>query len=289
MSPRALTFDLVVATLGRSRELDALLRSLAAQSHRAFRVLVVDQNADDRVGGVLARHPDLEVVRLRSAPGLSRARNAALPHLSADVVAFPDDDCTYPDGLLAHVARRLSAQPELDGLTGRHVAPSGRSTGRWPSARCEVTPATVWNRAISYTIFLRGGVVRRVGRFDESLGLGSGTPWHSGEEIDYLVRALRVGARIEYDPELVVLHHAEPPTPGELLALGRRDGGSVGYILGRRGYGRRAVARMLVRAAGGSLAALARRDVTHARFQLETLRGRALGYRAGRRAASRAG
>ena len=48
----------------------------------------------------------------------------------------------------------------------------------------------------------------RVGGFDEELGLGSGTPWHSGEEIDYLVRALATGAHLEYDPSLVVTARA---------------------------------------------------------------------------------
>ncbi len=47
-------------------------------------------------------------MRLRSPRGLSRARNEALPRLEADVVAFPDDDCEYPDDLLERVAARGS-------------------------------------------------------------------------------------------------------------------------------------------------------------------------------------
>src|SRR5919197_5997586 len=66
--------DLVVATLGRSDELARLLDSLERQTHQRFRLVVVDQNADDRVDAVLAGRDALEVLRLRSAPGLSRAR-----------------------------------------------------------------------------------------------------------------------------------------------------------------------------------------------------------------------
>jgi glycosyltransferase involved in cell wall biosynthesis len=280
-----LTFDLVVATLGRSSELDGLLASLERQMHQGVRVrlLVVDQNEDERVEEVRARHPTLESVVLRSAPGLSRARNVALPSLRADVVAFPDDDCVYPDVLLAAVAARLAERPELDGVSGQSADPHGAPSGRWPSVRCPVGLDTVWNRANSHTIFLRRELVARVGRFDETLGLGSGTPWHSGEEIDFLVRALRLGARIEYDPELVVLHPARRLDADGLVALGRRDGSSVGFILARHGYGARVVARMLMRPAGGALLALLRRDRTRARFQLATLRGRLAGYRAGRR------
>ena len=92
--------DLVVATVDRTDDLERLLVSLEAQTHTGFRLVVVDQNADERVDRILAAHPLLEALRLRSARGLSRARNAALPHLEAELVAFPDDDCAYPSDLL---------------------------------------------------------------------------------------------------------------------------------------------------------------------------------------------
>jgi glycosyltransferase involved in cell wall biosynthesis len=265
------SFDLVVATVDRSEELRVLLDSLERQTHRGFRVLLVDQNEDDRLAGVLDGRP-FEVVRLAADRGLSRARNAALPHLQADAVAFPDDDCAYPDGLLADVAGRLAADPALDGVTGRAVDGDGRSSSSWQDDRAELTRDNLWNRAISYTIFLRRTLVERVGAFDERLGL----PASSGEEIDYLIRAVDGGARVEYDPALVVRHERETRPAG---AIGARDGASIGYVLRKHRYPSRTVARMLVRPAGGVLAAVAQRDRERARFHLGTLRGRLLGYR----------
>jgi glycosyltransferase involved in cell wall biosynthesis len=247
-------------------------------------VIVVDQNEDDRVADVLGRHAGIDATHLRAAPGLSRARNAALAHLRGDVVAFPDDDCVYPDGLLAAVARLLDARPELDGVGGQAADPFGRPSGRWPSAPCAIGLETLWNRANSHTVFLRRALVERLGPFDEALGLGSGTPWHSGEEIELLVRALRLGARLEYDPSLVVLHPARQLTPEGERALGRRDGASVGYILARHAYPARVVVRMLGRAGGGACLALLRRDLQRARVHVAVRRGRIAGYRAGRRA-----
>src|SRR5688500_15490805 len=68
------SFDLVVATIGRVSELERLLESLAAQTHRSFRILVVDQNPDARLAPVLERASELEVVLLTAPPGLSHAR-----------------------------------------------------------------------------------------------------------------------------------------------------------------------------------------------------------------------
>jgi glycosyltransferase involved in cell wall biosynthesis len=257
------TFDLVVATVGRDVELGRLFASLDAQTHRDFRVLLVDQNVDDRLDAVLVQHPELGIERLRSAPGLSRARNAALPRLEADVVAFPDDDCAYPPDLLERVASRFALEPALDGLTGREPT--------WTASGAALTRANLWKRAISFTIFLRRSIVECVGEFDDSLGL----PSSSGEEFDYLIRALDAGARIEYDPSVVVAHQQKPDAD----AYGAREGASLGYLLRKHGYPLRTVTRMLVRPAGGAVVALARGDGRRARFQLDTLRGRINGYR----------
>ena len=244
-----MTFDLVVATVGRVEELEAFLSSLERQTHRDFRVLVVDQNEDDRIAPLLGEG----TVRLRSPRGLSRARNAALPLLEADVVAFPDDDCVYPPDLLERVALRVDG---LDGITGREPW--------WTTGAATLTRDNLWNRAISFTIFLRRTLVEQVGEFDESLGL----PSSSGEEIDYLIRALDAGARIDYDPAIVVEH------PRKSADVGGRDGESVGYILRKHRYPPRVVARMLVRPAVG-IAVEPRR----AGFHLATLLGRLRGYR----------
>jgi glycosyltransferase involved in cell wall biosynthesis len=266
------SFDLVVATIGRVGELDHLLTSLEFQTHASFRVIVVDQNPDDSLRPVL-EGTGVDVLHVRSEPGLSRARNAGLALVTADVVAFPDDDCAYDQDVLGHVGRLLAREPDLDGVTGRSVDRGGHSSPSWRRDPAVLNDHNLWNRAISYTIFLRREVVQRVGSFDERLGLGSSEPWSSGEEIDYLIRAIRSGARIAYDPTLTV-HHEEGARD-----IGFRDGATIGYLLRKHGYPRRTVARMLVRPAGGMLLSLAKLDRTRAGFHAATLRGRLRGYR----------
>ncbi len=216
------------------------------------------------------------MLHLRSARGLSRARNVGLAHVAAPIVAFPDDDCLYPPRPAR--ARRAAIRSGSTGSTGSAAGPpagDGRAVGRWPAQAAPITPDTVWHTANSHTMFLRRELVERVGAFDEALGLGARTPWSSGEETDYLVRALRLGARIEYDPSLVITHPVKPVTSDGLVALGRRDGASVGYILGaQRLSAARRSARMLVRPALGALVSLVLLDRTRARFHALTLGGR---------------
>ena len=161
---------------------------------------------------------------------------------------------------------------------------SGSSSASWETDAAILTADNLWNRANAATIFLRRDLVARVGDFDEHLGLGSGEPWSSGEEIDYLIRAVRRGARVEYDPSLVVRHDVREDT----ARIGARDGASVGYLLRKHEYPARTVARMLVRPLVGVLVSLLGRDRARARYRLATFRGRIRGYLGATRAKSSA-
>ena len=283
MSRALPSFDLVVATVGRTAELARLLESIEGQKYERLRVIVVDQNEDENIAD-LVRERTVLIERIRAERGLSRARNAALSLVRADVVAFPDDDCVYPPGLLHRVAERFATDPGLDGLTGRAADAEGASSASWESDAATLTNDNLWNRAISFTIFVRRQVVARVGAFDERLGLGSSEPWESGEEIDYLLRAVRSGARVEYDSSFVVQH----AVPEDDARVGARDGASVGYLLRKHEYPVATVARMLVRPLGGALVALIKLDGARARYRFATFRGRIRGYRGAKRAKSSA-
>jgi glycosyltransferase involved in cell wall biosynthesis len=268
------SFDLVVATVGRSEELGRLLESLEAQQYPHLRVIVVDQGDDGQVAPTLGRA--LEVRHIHAPRGLARARNAALELVEGDIVAFPDDDCIYPAGLLDEVARRFVADENLGGISGRVEDESGASSASWKRDAADLDRENVWNRVNSAALFLRRSVVERVGTFDERLGLGSGEPWSSSEEIDYVVRAIAAGARVTYDPSVVVRHRVVPDD----AAIGYRDGASVGYILRKHRYSVRTVSRMMVRPIGGALVSLVRLDSARSRYYAASLRGRVRGYRA---------
>jgi GT2 family glycosyltransferase len=274
--------DIVVATLGRTQEVARLVDSVVRQTLDGVRLIVVDQNEDDRLVPVLAQLPGhVPLLHLRSERGLSRARNAALAHLQAEVVTFADDDCWYAADLLASVMVRLSANTHYDGLSVLSLDETGvASNGRWDSAPGTIDRNNVWRRATSSTIFLRRCVVEAVGRFDEELGVGAGTAFGSGEETDYLLRALDLGFRLWYEPSLAVFHpQSRRRHDAATLATGRRYGVGMGRVLRKHRYPRRLAAYHCGRALGGSLLSLLRGDVGAARFHFAVARGRASGWR----------
>ncbi|MBR1871274.1 MAG: glycosyltransferase family 2 protein [Kiritimatiellae bacterium] len=189
-----MTFSLIVATLGRTAELAALLDSLEKQTFRDFEVIVADQNEDARILPLLEGR-DFAITRTVSAKGLSRARNAALPLAKGSVVAFPDDDCTYSPHTLLAVRDFFATHPAAGGVVAA-----------FNSIRTQANRFSILKNAPSWAFFLRRNVVEGVGDFDESYGLGPDAAYKSAEDSDYLIRALAAGCRIFREPGLGIAH-----------------------------------------------------------------------------------
>jgi len=274
-------FSLVLATVNRTREFERFLQSLDAQTYRHFELIVVDQNPDDRLVSMLERYKRrFAIVHLRSAPGLSRARNIGLQYVTGDIVAFPDDDCWYPADLLQRVAHFFQEHPEINGITGRSLDAEGRSSSsRWAATSGLVNKSDVWRKGISITLFIRIIVIKKIGMFDENLGVGAGTPWGAGEETDYLLRALEKGFRIYYDTRLVV-YHPHPVTQYDTSAQQKAlmYGRGMGYVLRKHRYPVWYIFYFLLRPFGGVLLALVLGRLGRARYHWATFIGRVRGW-----------
>ena len=287
-------FSLVLATVGRAEELGRFLSHLGAQTHRDFELIVVDQNKDERLMPILEPYKGkFPILHLCSERGLSRARNVGIKHAYGDVYVFPDDDCWYPPDLLERVAAFLENHPALGGITGRIADGPGEDnegrvgkrngtvgTPRFGKRASPLTKTNVWGRACSIGIFMRSSVVEKVGGFDETLGVGAGTPWGGAEDIDYPLRAVEAGFEIYYRPDIVVFHPTLRDLDYSKLAdLAYRYGAGIGRVWSKHDYPLWLVSYHLVRPVGGLILNLARWRRREASYHLSALRGRWRGWR----------
>lgn len=213
-----LTFSLIVATLGRTAELECLFKSLSTQAYPAVECIVVDQNADDRVERIVKRwRSRLPLCRITSAPGVSRARNAGLNYATGNIVAFPDDDCWYTDALLNNVSSWFRTYPNFSVLTVGAQDHDGVPSGnRWIQNQCEIRPGSAFRTTFSSTILVRSTPETSNLHFDESLGVGSGTRFSCGEETDYVLNLLRAGARGYFDRTWHIGHPKRDMLSGQI-------------------------------------------------------------------------
>lgn len=161
---------------------------------------------------------------------LSAARNIMINEIFADppagfdsaMVAFPDDDAWYPEGVLEHIYGRFATDHELDFWFCRYG-----SAAALPDQITEQRPSLqqVISRASSNTIVVRGRVLRACRGFDENLGLG--TAARSGEDTDFGMRSFFAARKVLMAPHVMVGHRDFDPAiranyyGGTLIALAR--------------------------------------------------------------------
>ena len=212
----------------------ALIHSLIPQARFISEVIVVDQNPDpERVSILLDRFRDVLPIRYaRSERGLSRASNHGLEFARGGLVAFPDDDCLYPDGLLEWVVNWFESNFEYDILAvGARDAAGVLSGNRWPQNSCDIKPVNAFRTTFSPSLFLCTDLARSA-RFDVQLGVGAGTPFGSGEETDYVLRLLGGNARGRFDRSRYVIHPRRDMLSGS-ASMGRAEayGFGMGHVL----------------------------------------------------------
>lgn len=273
-------FSLIVATMGRTQELNRLFVTLSEQSCRDFEVILVDQNPDERLCPIVATwQSHFEIQHLRSEPGLSRSRNKGLTVARGELIAFPDDDCWYPSDTLQKVKAWFECKPEYDLLSGCARNEEFRLTSnRWMPVSCEVAPKNVFRTGISFTLFFRANAIARVRGFDETLGLGAGTQFGSGEESDCVFRLLAAGSRGWFNRDLTIHHPDKAQDVSEAARVRSHSYGiGFGYLLRKHRLPLLYSLYLCTRPAGGWLLALARRKPT-ADIYRATLMGRLEGY-----------
>jgi glycosyltransferase involved in cell wall biosynthesis len=80
-------------------------------------IILVDQSTDGTVASIVEAYKDrLRIQHLRSRTALSRGRNLALPCVRGSIIAFPEDDCAYPQILLWDVHKQFASLPAADGI-----------------------------------------------------------------------------------------------------------------------------------------------------------------------------
>ncbi|KAA1179500.1 glycosyltransferase family 2 protein [Rhizobium tropici] len=274
-------FSLIVCTVDRFDQLERLFRSLVGQRHRDFEVVVVDQNADDRLCALIDSFSSSFPIRhIRSPKGLSRARNNGIAAAGGDYVCFPDDDCWYEPDTLSTAAALFSVHPELAIVTGRTLDAEGlASVSPTGETRLALTRWNYLKCGNSNGIFVRRAALSDIGGFDEDLGVGSESPFQSGEEADFLLRALGVDRQAMFFPDLIVHHDQVTSEYGpRQVERARKYGRGFGALMRKQAFPLYYVCYRLLRPVAGWLAALARFNRDAARYKRAWLMGILEGY-----------
>lgn len=160
-----------------------------------------------------------------ATPGKSHALNSSLPRLTDDLTAFVDDDHRVDPTYLVAIARAAEAHPEAGLFCGRILPDWTGVEPAWvhdqgpyriyplPVPRFDLGDAPL---AVTPELAIPGGgnlLVRsewftRVGPFSTDLG-PTGHDLGGSEDMDWVLRALGLGAALRYSPEIIQHHYVD--------------------------------------------------------------------------------
>lgn len=159
----------------------------------------------------IARRADVTVTTL-AGRGLSRNRNNALRHATADIIVIADDDCRYTPASVDAIRSAYAAHPEADAICFRAAGYDGTPLKHYPEADATYADAcrSGYYAASVEMTFRRSRLVERGIWFNELYGLGAKYP--ASEEEVLLCDAAAAGLTLRYAATEIV--RTDPVTTG---------------------------------------------------------------------------
>ena len=238
------TVSLIICTRDRAESLRETLLSIGGcvvPPDVSAELIVVDNGSTDHTAAVVAqaRLPALPVRRLlESAPGLSRARNAALRASTSDIVLFTDDDVRVPQDWIEGMCRPILSD-RADAVAGGVHLPAHyelalarepfRSRRGWFAANQDAVDREHPGHMVGANMAFSRRVIEKVREFDPHLGAGA-LGFH--EEVLFSWRLRQAGFRLVGALDTSVEHHFELSRlrRATLLSMAARMGQSEAYL-----------------------------------------------------------
>jgi len=217
-------FSLIMATLGRDKEIISFLEVLLKQSYNNFELLIIDQNEDNRVFNIYNEYKDKIELKYfhNDKKGLSINRNIGLKQISGDIIAFPDDDCMYEADTLEKAAAFFNKYSDYSFYICNTKDIQGNGTIlKTKSSDADISIFNFTNSGISFTIFARAPAIKTF-FFDENLGLGSN--FSSGEESDLILFLLKNKNKGRFLYNNYIYHPVKSETPDKAYQYGKGFG-----------------------------------------------------------------
>jgi GT2 family glycosyltransferase len=195
--------SVIVPSYRSARTIAACLTALLEQElSLAYEVIVVDSSPDETAELVRRHFPQVRLIHLAQQTDPARARNIGAQHARGTVLAFIDADCTAaPDWL----ARLYSAVIDgYDAVGGATANGNGETLISWAGYMCEFReflpgglPGDVQNLSLNNAAYRRSF-------FEQAGGFPAG--YFPQEDQVFHHPLARAGARIRFDPDIVVAH-----------------------------------------------------------------------------------
>jgi GT2 family glycosyltransferase len=233
-------FSLIIPNWNGAKHLPTCLDSLRAQTVQDFEVIVADNASQDDSLEVLARYPEVHVIRLERNYGFTGACNAGLRHGRGEYLVLLNNDTQVEPRWLEGLAAAFGRYPQAGLVASRmllfdkrhifHTAGDVFYTNGTPGNR------GVWQEdtgqfAEGPVFSANGGSAAYRRSMLEQIGLLDDEFYYSCEDVDLAWRAQLAGWQCVYVPSAVVYHKLSASGAGVTASF--HDGRNFIYLLAK--------------------------------------------------------
>jgi len=233
--------SVIVSTYNRIDDLQRLLDSLMEQDINEdvdWEIVVSNNKSTDGTAEYLERIAKASPVPVnyvyQSEKAKSYGLNAALRAAKGSILAFTDDDIILPSGWLNNILEYFNANPAASCIGGPVVLYNQEDKDI--SIRTSQSFATYTKKEfnpgnmpiIGCNMALTRSLAETIGLFDTRMGPGSYIG--SGDDLDYIYRAVNAGEAIQYVPDILVYHNHGRNSLADISRAKKR------YMIGRGAF-----------------------------------------------------
>lgn len=199
--------SIVIPTINREKEIRTLLDSIVLQKYQNLEIIIVDQNKKIDLRNTLTEYENkLSIQHYKvDFKGASKARNYGAQKATGEILAFPDDDCIYAEGVLEYINENFSKNTEIDAIFGRiKDRESQKNILKFKRKDCKVRKINIYQTTIEASMFIKIDVFKKIGMYDEMLGVGR--YFGAEESADLVCRLLYEKYNLQYYSKIFLYH-----------------------------------------------------------------------------------
>lgn len=214
---RLIRISAIASNFNGARYLERLLDTLKAQQGVELQIIIVDRHSTDGSDAILARHPDVLVVKEPPESGLVAGYAAGFPHARHELLFFSNEDMWFEPDCLRLVAEQFQAEERVGGVMpiqrsydGERLVQAGSwfQRTRWYRANPNPLYASVFRDVTEPEPIsgINAGACMLTRAAYEDVGGWDPTFFLDYEDTDISVRLWQHGWRCRIEPRAVVYH-----------------------------------------------------------------------------------
>ena len=238
-------FSIICATINNLNRIKKICDCLQKQEYKNFELIICDQNKHNNNKVVKSIYKNLKIQFIKSNVGLSKARNKGISVSKGNFLIFLDDDVTFKKNYLKKINNLLNKKDHKI-IAYRVVDKLNKPLLNYPKKSCYLENLNHIFNSISSVSFVINNKKKIL--FDSKIGLGSNDIYQSGEETDFIIRAIKkFKYKIFYDKSIKVIHTSEKITLKNYIKKSFLYGCGWSYIVKKNNLGFNFIIRSILK------------------------------------------